>query len=340
MMRFGLDRRGFVKILGLCGGLGLVALAPTHGRAEEIHGRQFVQQVNHAELYMTHYAFFEEPDPGVPPGVYIDAATMSVTNELTLDAPLESFGFTKKHHHHYVATSSAPVKTLPYVVSPPGFPPQQTPPEVLGAISATLNGAVPASVIAANTGIFLVAIGQFVPNSTAIDATLDHDGRFSVTRDTEFQVSVRIGFLFQPPAGVPAPNVGILTGWLTRGLVDELIGQTPGATANDLVVYGWRTTMTLSTENDYIRSTATEPPPVADGFAPGLTAVSLLGSRVDEDGNYTIVGHGTHVPFQSVPELDIFLFGVPVLTDVEFAVEETGVLLPVHDHGDDDEDDD
>jgi hypothetical protein len=231
-------------------------------------------------------------------------------------------------------TASAPVKTLPYVVEPPGFPPQQTPPAVLGAIQATLGGAVPASVIAANTGIFLVAMGQFVPNATGITADLDNDGRFTVTRDTEFQVRVRIGFLFQPPAGVPAPNVGILTGWLTRGLVDTLIGQTPGPTANDIVVYGWRTTMTLSTENQYVRSTAAEPPPVADGFPEGLDQIAFLGSRVDEAGNYTIVGHGTQVPFNSIPELDIFLFGVPVLTDVEFAVEETGVLRPV-DHDED-----
>jgi hypothetical protein len=320
--------------------MGLVGLAPARGRAEErIHGRRFTQQVNDARLYMTHYALFEEPDPNVPPGIYIDATTGLLTDELTLQAPIETFGFTRDHHESYVATSSAPVKMLPYVVKPPGFPPQPTPPEVLGAISAVLNGAVPASVIAANTGIFLVAIGHFEPNATAIKATLEEDGRFSVTRDTEFQVQVRIGFLFQPPAGVPAPNVGILTGWLTRGLVDTLIGQTPGATANDLVVYSWRTTMTLSTENQYIRSTATEPQPVADAFPPGLEEVSFIGSRVDKGGNYTIVGHGTHVPFQSIPELDIFLFGVPVLTDVEFAVEETGVLLPVRHDDDDDHDD-
>jgi hypothetical protein len=319
--------------------LGLVGLWPARSRAEErIRGRKITQQVNHARLYMTHYALFQEPDPSVPPGIYIDATTGTLTDELTLTAPIETFGFTRDHHESYVATSSAPVKTLPYVVSPPGFPPQQTPPEVLGTISAVLNGAVPASVIAANTAIFLVAIGQFVPNATAMKATLEEDGRFSVTRDTEFQVQIRIGFLFQPPAGVPAPNVGILTGWLTRGLVDTLIGVTPGATANDIVVYGWRTTMTLSTENQYIRSTATEPKPVADAFPPGLEDVSFIGSRVDEQGNFTIVGHGTQVPFQSIPELDIFLFGVPVLTDVEFALEETGVLLPVRD--DDDGEDD
>jgi hypothetical protein len=319
--------------------MGLVGLWPARSHAEErIHGRKFIQQVNDARLYMTHYALFQEPDPSVPPGIYVDATTGLLTDELTLQAPLETFGFTRDHHESYVATSSAPVKMLPYVVAPPGFPPQPTPPEVLGAISAVLNGAVPASVIAANTAIFLVAIGHFEPNTTVINATLEKDGRFSVTRDTDFQVQIRIGFLFQPPAGVPAPNVGILTGWLTRGLVDTLIGETPGATANDVVVYGWRTTMTLSTENQYIRSTATEPHPVADAFPPGLEQISFTGSRVDEDGNYTIVGHGTHVPFQSIPELDIFLFGVPVLTDVEFALQETGVLVPVRDHDEEDDD--
>lgn len=46
------------------------------------------------------------------------------------------------------------------------------------------------------------------------------------------------------------------------------------------------------------------------------------------------MGHGTQVPFEAPPELSLFLFGTPVLTDVEFAVEESGVLIPAH-HDDD-----
>jgi hypothetical protein len=86
--------------------------------------------------------------------------------------------------------------------------------------------------------------------------------------------------------------------------------------------------MTLSTENRYIRPTATEPHPVADAFPAGMDAIRFIGSHVDNAGRYTIVGHATHVPFEAPPELALFLFGTPVLTDVEFAVEESGVLLP------------
>jgi len=85
--------------------------------------------------------------------------------------------------------------------------------------------------------------------------------------------------------------------------------------------------MTLSTENRYIRSVAAEPPPVADAFPQGLEEIQFLGSPVDSAGRYTIVGSAAGVPFEAPPELVQFLFGTTVLTDVEFAIEESGVLL-------------
>jgi hypothetical protein len=97
---------------------------------------------------------------------------------------------------------------------------------------------------------------------------------------------------------------------------------------NEIVVYDWRATMSLTTHNRYIRSTTTEPRPVADAFPTGLSEIRFIGRHVDRDGHYTIVGHANNVPFQAPPELTLFLFGVPVLTDVEFAVEESGVLMP------------
>lgn len=324
------DRRAFLKYASVAGAAGLTGIWPRRAGAAELRvGANFVQQVNHVRLYMTHYALFEEPDPNVPPGIYIDAATGQVTNELLLTPPCETFMFssTGPNPTRYVATSSAGVKQLPYFVGPPGFPDLPAPPEVIGAIGAVLSGSVPAGIIAANTKPLLVAIGHFEPTPSVIQAQLA-GGRFAVTRDVEFQVKVRVGFVFEPPPGLPVPSVSILTGWLTRGLVDLLIGAPPGVDANQLVVYDWRTTMTLSTENRYVRSTATEPPPVADAFAGGLTQISFLGSPVDRAGRYTIVGHGSHVPFEAPPELALFLFGVPVLTDVEFALEESGVLLP------------
>jgi hypothetical protein len=326
MTRTAINRRNFLKYASVAGAAGLY---PGSSRGAEVfHGSGFVQQVNHVRLYMTHYALFEEPDPNIPAGIYIDAATGAPTNELTLTLPCETFGFvpTRPNPTEYIAATSGPVKQLPYVVEPPGFPKLAPPAAVVGAIQAVLGGSVPASVIAANTGPFLVAIGHFEPTPGVIHAKLA-GGSFAVTRDTEFQVQVRVGFVFEPPAGVPAPRVGILTGWLTHGLVDELIGAAPGPNANDLVVYNWRATMTLSTENRYIRATATEPPPVADGFPAGLDAIRFLGSHVDNHGQYTIVGHAAHVAFDAPPELALFLFGTPVLTDVEFAVEESGVLM-------------
>ena len=307
-----------------------LALRPAWSNATVVFvGRKFVQQANRVRLYMRHYALFEEPDPGIPPGIYIDAATGQPTDELTLIPPCESFVFapTTPNPTEYVTASSAPVKQLPYVVSPPGFPPLPAPPQVVGAIQAALSGALALSTIAANTSPLLVAIGSFVPTPGVIQADLA-GGRFTVTRDVEFQVRVRIGFLFQPPPGLSVPRVGILTGWLTRGFVDLLIGATPGANANDVVVYDWRATMTLSTENRYIRSIIAEPPPVADAFPAGLDAIEYLGSPVDNAGRYTIVGSAAQVPFEAPPELVQFLFGTTVLTDVEFAIQESGVLLP------------
>src|SRR5215472_18541201 len=88
-------------------------------------GRSFTQQATHLRLYMRHYALFEEPDPGVPPAIYLDAATGMPTNELTLSLPCETFSLapTAPNPTNYTAVSTEPVKQLPYVVSPPGFPP-------------------------------------------------------------------------------------------------------------------------------------------------------------------------------------------------------------------------
>jgi len=292
-------------------------------------GRSFVQQATHLRFYIRHYALFEEPDPVVPQAIYIDAATGMPTNELILSLPYESFSFAPMGPNptHYVAVSAAPIKQLPYVIVPPGFPQLPAPLEVVAAIQGVLGGALDSRTIAANTSPFLVAMGSFQTPPGTIQAHLAV-GRFAVTRDVEFQVRIRIGFMFRPPLGVSVPRVGILTGFLTQGLADTLIGVPPGANASDIVVYDWRTTMTLSTENRFVRSTADEPPPVADAFPAGLEAIQFLGRPVDNAGRYTIVGCASQVPLQAPPELIQFFFGTTVATDVEFAIEESGVLLP------------
>jgi len=86
--------------------------------------------------------------------------------------------------------------------------------------------------------------------------------------------------------------------------------------------------MTLSTAHRFIRATATEPPPVAEAFPVGMTELRFEGSPVDNNGRYTIVGSAQHVAFDAPPELLLFLFGSSApLADVEFAVEESGVLV-------------
>jgi len=322
-----ISRRNFL-VAGASAGAALLTSARGNA-AQVLVGRNFTQQATSLRLYMRYYALFQEPDPGIPPAIYIDAATGMPTQELLLTPPCETVPFTQAGPNptQYTAVSPANFKQLPYGVSPPGFPPFPPAPQVLAAIQGVLGGAVDLPTIAANTNVLLVAMGSFQPTPAVIQAQLA-GGRFAVTRDVEFQVRVRIGFLFQPPSGVAVPNVGILTGWLTRGLVDQLIGTQPGTNAGDIVVYDWRATMTLSTENHYIRSTASEPPPVADAFPAGLQQIQFLGSPVDNQGRYTIVGSASQVPFQAPPELVQFLFGTTTLTNVDFAIQESGVLIP------------
>src|SRR5262249_14496425 len=99
----------------------------------------------------------------------------------------------------------------------------------------------------------------------------------------------------------------------------------------EVVVYEWRAPMTLSTNGNYIRKTATEPPPVADAFPANLAEIRFEGKHVDKDGNYQIVGSAkpADVNFSAPPELEQFLFGTTALTDVEFALMEAGQLAPV-----------
>jgi len=321
-------RREFLKLAGLSAGLSLTGFGARPARAALHLGDRFVQRVDFAELYMTHYALFEEPDPAVVPGLYIDAATGQPTNELFLTAPLVSHTFRPAGKNPTVLTGTSDTSTmLPYVVDPPGFPDQPPPPPIVGVIQSVTG--LPAPLITANTEILLVAIGRFVADGPTT-ARL-RGANFDVDKIVRFEVRIRTGFLFQPPAGVPAPPVGVLTGFLDFGLLHQLIQLPPPPNAADLVVYTWRAPMTLSTSGSYVRSTATEPPPVADAFPAGLDEVRFQGSRVDNDGKYTLVGSAApaDVQFMAPPELELFLFGVTSLTDVEFAVLERGRLLPL-----------
>jgi hypothetical protein len=325
--RHRLDRRDFLKLAGLTAGMSLDGFRPRPAGAALHLGDRFVQQVDHAELYMTHYALFEEPDPGIVQGIYIDAATGQPTNELFLTPPLVRHAFRRagRNPTELVGTSDTS-KLLPYIVEPPGFPPQAPPPPIVGLIQSITG--LPAAVVATNTEILLVAIGRFVADG--VTTARLRGANFEVSKIARFEVRIRTGFLFEPPAGIPAPPVGVLVGFLDFGLLHQLIQLPPPPNPSDLVVYTWRAPMTLSTDGSYVRATATEPPPVAEAFPPGLGEVRFQGARVDNDGRYTIVGSArpADVQFIAPPELELFLFGVTSLADVEFAVLERGRLLP------------
>jgi hypothetical protein len=289
----------------------------------EQFGPTIVQTIDEVQLYMTHYAFFEEPDPNVPPAIYIDAATGMPTNELLLTPALSQRTLQRIRPNRTELTGNGEVsKVLPYVVEPPGFPPLPAPAPVVGAIRAATD--LPAAVIQANTNVLLVAMGQFLQTGPVTGKI--SGGNFRVDKSVHFEVRIRTGFLFTPPASIHAPGVGVLVGYLNFGLLHQLIGLPIPPNADEIVVYSWLAPMTLSTANSYIRSTATEPAPVADGFDPAMKEIRFIGSHVDNAGRYTIVGSAQHVQFIAPPELERFLFGQTSLTDVEFAVMESGSL--------------
>src|SRR5712691_9656732 len=100
-------------------------------------GDHFTQLINSAELYMTHYAQFEEPDDNVPMAVVIDAQTGMPTNELTLLPPISQRQWTRQQPNKTEITAPSEMsKKLPYFVSPPGFPPLPAPPSVVSVVQA------------------------------------------------------------------------------------------------------------------------------------------------------------------------------------------------------------
>src|SRR5512141_1585570 len=188
-------RRDFLKYSGFAiAGAALPARAREHGCDDpDDNDERVVQLVDEAELYMTHYAFFEEPDDKVPAALYFDAATGQQTHELELAPPLYTRRFQKGRHDRLQAPATAS-KLLPYFVEPPGFPPLPAPPPIVGFIQQATG--LPADLIAANTEILLVAIGQFLAEGPA-RARL-HRHTFTVEETVHFEVRIRTGFVFTP----------------------------------------------------------------------------------------------------------------------------------------------
>jgi hypothetical protein len=329
-------RREFLKSTGLIAGAALTGLDfPLNVLAQsDFAPPRFTQTINEVRLYMTYYAFFEEPDDDIPPALYFDALTGQPTGALTLIPPVGQRNWIRPDptQAQFVASQLDSYKpNLPYILgrgNSPDFPRLVPPPQILGFFQSVLGQyGVTLEIIQANTRQFLMALGNFMDTAPARGKQMG--GFFQIIKDVGFQVQLKLGFLFQPPAGVTAPSVGILLGYVTIADLHGLLREPPPPTGGDEVVtYSWRARMTLSTENQYIRQTATEPFPQGDPFDPSLTEIRLEGSSVDSAGNYAIVGSVRDPEFLAPDVLLRAIFGTPTLTGIEFAVREEGVLIP------------
>src|SRR5262245_24465268 len=140
-------RREFLKSTGLIAGAALTGLGfPYKALAwDGFDANCFTQQINEVRLYMTYYAFFEEPDEDIPPALYFDALTGQPTGELTLISPVGQRSFFRPENDQGgMITSSADFckPNLPYILgrgNSPDFPRLVPPPQILGFFQSVLG---------------------------------------------------------------------------------------------------------------------------------------------------------------------------------------------------------
>src|SRR5215468_6167178 len=187
-------RREFLKSTGLIAGAALTGLDfPLNALARNgFDTDRITQQINEVRLYMTYYAFFEEPDDDIPPAIYFDALTGQPTGDLTLIPPIGQRSFSRPDHDDDQMIDIGPdfyKPNLPYILgrgNSPDFPTVVPPPQVLGFLQSVLaQYGVPAEIIQPNTRQFLMALGNFMDTAPAV-GTLKN-GKFQVNKDVGFQ---------------------------------------------------------------------------------------------------------------------------------------------------------
>jgi len=316
----GINRRGFLRSASAATGA-LVGLGASSSAAHATTVSTVAQRIDTIRMYMTHYALFDEPDGKIPAATYLNVFGQ-LDAGLTLTAPVAAQAFLRwGGEGQHLFELAAGFKPMPYRISPPGFSLAETPAPLLLWFELLLR--VP--VRAADVTPFVVAIGTFqLPPAWAVRARLD-GSHFTVRKPMVFRVQIRQAFIHG------AAHVGLVLPYVTNGEAAAFLGLPPPANPLANLFYSWTTTMTLSTTHVYVRDVATEPPPAAEPFEPDETQIRFIGSPIDADGRYTLVGSVGRPdfvapPVSSVPGILQVLFGTTNLTDVEWACAETGVF--------------
>jgi hypothetical protein len=294
----------------------------------------FTQRVDGSQMYVTHYAFFAEPDPGIPQGLWLVPTgdpNEPFVPDTTVDLlpPIAERTFKRTAPGPWLTQTGEVTNLMPYSISPVPLAsaPQPPPPGVLYALSA-ITGIQDPTAIAAGTQTVIIAYGSFLPTT---DPTLARfDGiHLAIEKTIRWGVQVRFGYFFAPA------GVGIIADYVTNAQAAGVLQAAgvnvqldPSVDPNGRLTYEWHARVTLSTENSFYRSVASEPLTFAD---PLEGDIALQGSPVDAAGHYTIVGSVAkpsylESPTASVPEIFLLIFGQPTLSDCEFAYAETGTV--------------
>jgi hypothetical protein len=326
-VRHGMSRRRFLGLTGV-GGLAAGGVGGGWAMAAPLPLHRVVQSIDEIRMYVTHYAFFEEPDPELPDIPYLDMLGRP-DHSLDLAAPIgeQVFAPVGKKQDQLVQTS-ATFKTMPYLIAPPGFSEMPPPPQVIGALQAVLHLPSAAAVLA-HLDTLTLAIGQFtLPPPGSVTGLLSGGRNFAVTKEVRFRVQIKLAWAYDDGASA----LGIVSPFLTNAEVATFLGVDPGPTPSAPLAYEWAGPMTLDTRNHYRRKADHEPPPVANAFEPDLVKIDLRGEKLDEEGHYTLVGSVSRPqflasPFASLPAVLSLLFGTTALTDMELAYSESGRLI-------------